>query len=264
LKREISRFDFFLLNQKDLQEAGNYVLIIDEINRGNVSAILGELISLLESDKRAGRSAELKAVLPYSRERFTVPPNLYLLGTMNTADRSISSLDTALRRRFVFEELLPRAELLEAETAKEANTEVAEDAGGYRAASDWPDLARMLAMINRRLELMLDREHTIGHAYLMGIQAEEQKIKRLRQVFYKQLIPLLQEYFYDDFDKIVRIIGPAFFDERREDPSLFFHGTPDDFGWQDGFSQKKNYVLRPLSDRDFLKAVRQIYEPLSA
>lgn len=172
----------------------NYVLIIDEINRGNVSAIFGELITLLETDKRIGEDEQIFLDLPYSKnEKFGVPNNLYLIGTMNTADRSVEALDTALRRRFSFTEIMPEPKLLQGKFV-----------GGIA-------LDKLLQTINKRVEILLDRDHTIGHSYF--IKLKEDDSEGLKQVFKNCIIPLLQEYFYGDYEKIGMIIGTGFFDE---------------------------------------------------
>ena len=170
----------------------SFVLIIDEINRGNVSQIFGELITLLEEDKRLGKSEALEVILPYSKTKFGVPPNLYILGTMNTADRSVEALDTALRRRFVFDEILPNY------TIDKLNYNFA----GIKAAD-------ILKTINNRLEKLLDKDHLIGHSYFI-IQDNEKPKDKLMNSFYKNIIPLLQEYFYGDFGKIGLVLGQGF------------------------------------------------------
>jgi len=172
------------------------VLIIDEINRGNVSQIFGELITLLEEDKRLGKSEALEVTLPYSKEKFGVPPNLYIVGTMNTADRSVESLDTALRRRFSFTEMMPEYDDLIEIQFKEFN------------------LGDLLKVINDRIEVLLNRDHTIGHSYFIKIRKNDHE--GLRITFKNNIIPLLQEYFYGDYEKIGLIIGKDFFEEPKK------------------------------------------------
>lgn len=162
-----------------------YIIIIDEINRGNVSKIFGELITLIEPSKRIGESEGLKVTLPYSGEKFGVPKNVYIVGTMNTADRSITSLDTALRRRFEFVEMMPDAEELEKSKYKDVN------------------LKKLLEAINTRIEYLLDREKTIGHAFFIGVE----NLNNLKNVFQNKIIPLLQEYFYNDYALIDAVLN---------------------------------------------------------
>ncbi|MEH6887122.1 AAA family ATPase [Priestia megaterium] len=168
-------------------ETKNYVLIMDEINRGNISRIFGELITLIEEDKRLGEANEVIVKLPYSRKAFGVPTNLYVIGTMNTADRSITLIDTALRRRFEFIEMLPDISLLP------------EDVDGI-------NVKILVQTINQRIEYLYDRDHTIGHAFFLVEDLSEQKIINIIQ---KKIIPLLQEYFYDDWEKIELVLGGA-------------------------------------------------------
>ena len=174
----------------------NYVMIIDEINRGNVANIFGELISLIEDDKRLGASEELRAELPYSHDIFSVPKNVYIIGTMNTADRSVEALDSALRRRFTFKEMMPKAELVPEEN----------------------NVRSIFEIINQRIEVLKDREHQIGHSYFMGVEKEDD----LKDVFYDKIIPLLQEYFYGDYEKIQLVIGEGFV--KKESESVKFAG----------------------------------------
>lgn len=173
-----------------------YALAIDEINRGNVSRIFGELISLIEPSKRLGESDELIVTLPYSRLKFGVPANLCFLGTMNTADRSIEALDTALRRRFRFKEMRPRYELLD----------------GLQV--EGVDVRRLLERINERLIVLRDRDHQIGHAYLLPLR-QKPTLGLLIEIFQKEIIPLLQEYFYSDYSKLLLVLGPGFVRELR-------------------------------------------------
>lgn len=174
----------------------NYVMIIDEINRGNVANIFGELISLIEDDKRLGASEELHAELPYSHTIFGVPKNVYIIGTMNTADRSVEALDSALRRRFTFKEMMPKSELVPEEH----------------------NVRSIFEIINQRIEVLKDREHQIGHSYFMGVNSEE----GLKAVIYDKIIPLLQEYFYGDYEKIQLVLGEGFV--KKDSASVKFAG----------------------------------------
>jgi MoxR-like ATPase len=179
----------------------NFVLIIDEINRGNVSAIFGELITLIEDDKRLGKTEGLEVMLPYSKEKFGVPPNLFIIGTMNTADRSVEALDTALRRRFSFEEMPPNYELEGLEYK----------IFGHSALD-------VLKTINKRIEKLLDKDHSIGHSYFLN--KDEDKIILS---FYKNIIPLLQEYFFGDYGKIGLVLGIGFVQQNDwDDDDKFF------------------------------------------
>ncbi|MCV3345788.1 AAA family ATPase [Campylobacter lari] len=171
-------------NPSEKPELKPYIIIIDEINRGNVSKIFGELITLIEPSKRIGKEEELKVTLPYSKDEFGVPKNVYIIGTMNTADRSITSLDTALRRRFEFVEMMPDISKLGNIEIKSENTE-----------KSIIDLQKLLTAINTRIEYLLDREKTIGHAFFIDVK----NLEDLKQVFQNKIIPLLQEYFYNDY-----------------------------------------------------------------
>lgn len=204
------------------------VLIIDEINRGNVSQIFGELITLIEEDKRMGNEESLEVLLPYSKKKFGVPPNLYIIGTMNTADRSVEALDTALRRRFSFEEMLP-------------NSKVVEEKG-------FNDYLRKEVMekINNRIELLLDRNHTLGHAYFIKENFENS--------FENEIIPLLQEYFYNDYGKIGLVLGKGFVREKSisatRDKTIFA-----DFETKNEVDIVKSYELIPFEQVDFKTAI---------
>ena len=174
-----------------------YVLIIDELNRGNVAGIFGELITLIEDSKRIGAEDQIWVTLPLSKARFGVPKNLHVVGTMNTADRSIALLDSALRRRFVFEEMMPEPFLPD-----------------IRTDVDGVDCQRLLAAMNRRITALLDREHQIGHTYLLGVGTVEELARRFRT----QVMPLLQEYFYDDWAKIRAVLNNNGFLQRLSMP----------------------------------------------
>ncbi|HEF3183086.1 TPA: McrB family protein [Campylobacter jejuni] len=177
----------------------SYIIIIDEINRGNVSKIFGELITLIEPSKRIGEKEELKVTLPYSGEKFGVPKNVYIIGTMNTADRSITSLDTALRRRFEFVEMMPDV------------SKLSMDCEGI-------NLQELLKAINTRIEYLLDREKTIGHAFFIGVE----NLNDLKKVFKNKIIPLLQEYFYNDYALINAVLNDndMIFEDKKDDKYL--------------------------------------------
>ncbi|WP_394796051.1 McrB family protein [Armatimonas sp.] len=164
------------------QNPPRYVLIVDEINRGNISKILGELITLLEDDKRIGEENELTVTLPYSREPFALPPNLYLIGTMNTADKSLALLDVALRRRFTFEELTP----------------------DFGVCGLTPEMEKVLEELNRRITLRKDRDHRIGHAFFMKVGSD---VDAFNAAFSGKVLPLLQEYFFNDWDGVRYVLG---------------------------------------------------------
>ncbi len=205
---------FNATNESGLEEKP-HVIIIDEINRGNVSAIFGEMITLLEDDKRRYNKEELELILPYSKEPFSVPNNVYVVGTMNTADRSVEALDTALRRRFSFVEMLPDATVLQKEHINK---------GFIEYDNHEIDLSNILTTINKRIEVLVDRDHTIGHAYFMDVIS----IEDLKNAFQNKIIPLLQEYFYGDYKKLEMVIGTNFF-EKNKNKDVEFAVKPNDF-----------------------------------
>ncbi|EAI7918035.1 AAA domain-containing protein [Campylobacter jejuni] len=233
------KFDDMSKNHKDYPD----IIIIDEINRGNVSKIFGELITLIEPSKRLGNEEALELTLPYSGEKFGVPKNVYIIGTMNTADRSITSLDTALRRRFEFVEMMPNSDLLnnvfickDVENPNEDEDYLGDDAKteGYAEI-----LQNILISINKRIEFLLDREKTIGHAFFMSeavkfnknnwIKPDEYEedwyvlsISKLKKVFQNKIIPLLQEYFYNDYALINAVLNDngMIFEDKKDDKYL--------------------------------------------
>ncbi|ELK8546094.1 AAA family ATPase [Campylobacter jejuni] len=185
--------------EKDEKTNLPYIIIIDEINRGNVSKIFGELITLIEPSKRIGEKEELKVILPYSKKEFGVPENVYIIGAMNTADRSITSLDTALRRRFEFIEMMPDV------------SKLSMDCEGI-------NLQELLKAINTRIEYLLDREKTIGHAFFIGVE----NLNDLKSIFQNKIIPLLQEYFYNDYALINAVLNDngMIFEDKKDDKYL--------------------------------------------
>ncbi len=212
--------DLCLKAQNDTEN--RYAIFIDEINRGNVSAIFGELITLIEPDKRIGSTNELKVKLPYSKREFGVPKNVDIIGTMNTADRSVEALDTALRRRFSFVEMQPNPSVL-------LNSE-------YQDV----DLKQLLETINQRIEVLVDKDHQIGHSYFIGIQ----NLEDLKQTFKDKIIPLLEEYFYGDFGKIGLVLGGSFI-YQEENKAKF----PNNFNYENDFLEdKKVYRFTPFEN----------------
>lgn len=223
----------------------NYVIIIDEINRGNVSSIFGELITLIEKDKRKGEDNELSVVLPYSRDSFVIPTNLHIIGTMNTADRSVEALDTALRRRFTFKEMLPNPIIIGKDGAANATNGVI-----HSGTENEIDLIHLLKVINDRIEILVDRDHTIGHAYLMDVDSKE----KLKHAFENKIIPLLQEYFYGDYRKMEMVIGSDFFDQDKLKRSGdIFAKTSNSINVETGVYQFKQF---DSEDFDIIDAVR--------
>ncbi|MDZ4668551.1 MAG: AAA family ATPase [bacterium] len=202
-----------------------FVLIIDEINRGNVSQIFGELITLIEDDKRLGKEEALKATLPYSKESFGVPHNVFIVGTMNTADRSVEALDTALRRRFSFIPKMPEEFKLQ-------------------ITNDGIDLPKILQTINKRLRILKDNDHTIGHAWLWSVSNTEQ----LQVVFENKILPLLQEYFFNDYEKLGLVLGDAFFKQHNQVNSNIFASFSGGNGLAGQYDQSWQYQLKSANE----------------
>ncbi|OQY96201.1 MAG: hypothetical protein B6D41_05355 [Chloroflexi bacterium UTCFX4] len=214
----------------------NYLLIIDEINRANISKVFGELITLIEDDKRLGNDYELKVRLPYSQQEFGVPANVYILGTMNTADRSIALLDIALRRRFTFVEMMP---LLE---------KVGENVAGV-------NLRALLGRLNQRITALLDRDHQLGHSYFMNLENADE----LRFAWYHRVVPLLQEYFYNDDQRLRAVLGSAFF-QPRASADIWNGSAPEMLD-----TETEHFDLQKFENDDqaFLNALRAIYKPVT-
>ena len=204
------------------------MIVIDEINRANIAKVFGELITLIEDDKRIGARNELKVTLPYSQEEFGVPKNLYILGTMNTSDRSIALLDIALRRRFTFIELKPDPELLK------------------EIVIDGIHCDRLLTQLNKRITLLIGRDYQIGHSYFMNIE----NIEDLRFTWYHRIIPLLQEYFYHDSKRLSAVIGSEFMQP------IDISDIPDTL--RDFRGIETQYEIADLQGEDFTKALSKI------
>ena len=208
-----------------------FVLIIDEINRGNISAIFGELITLIEEGKRIGQDEALTVTLPYSKESFGVPDNVYIIGTMNTADRSVEALDAALRRRFSFVEMNPKPEVIK-KYYKE----------------DWEkfnnvNLASLLEKINLRIEKLLDKDHQIGHSYFLNLE----NFESLRFTFKNKILPLLKEYFFGDIAKIGLVLGQNFLTRRNLKNVNFADFEYDDI---DDLNDRSEYEFQDIMTRN--------------
>jgi hypothetical protein len=243
LKSEFIIPSFFVREEKPseaIREQKNFVLVIDEINRGNVSSIFGELITLIEPNKRTGTSEALEVVLPYSKEKFSIPSNVYIVGTMNTADRSIESLDTALRRRFSFICMEPKPELIAT-------------VGKSKGAVDGIDLVQMLTRINERIEKLIDKDHKIGHSYFLDVESKED----LKIAFKDKVIPLLEEYFFGDFGKIGLVLGNSFISKDESTNFEFANFSGYDAQTQQDLKERSVYKIKPKNDWDF----KSIYQP---
>lgn len=287
------------------QDVPKYLLIIDEINRGNIAAVLGELITLLESDKRGGSKESIEVTLPYSKSNFAVPPNLYILGTMNTADRSVEALDTALRRRFSFTEVGPKPELLSplqmiADLWTHYNKTHWDDANYLSAAENLYqflgtsvkevdhkirknynlghtyrkedvenavdekslagiNLETLLRVINHRITRLIDRDHTIGHAYFMGIATAPDPWAALKEVFHRNLLPLMQEYFFGDHGKIGLVLGSGFVKEDKAAERVGFANF--EYPDMESLADRKLHKLVNVAEmkpEEFQQAVRNI------
>lgn len=220
------------LGPNETVEDHPYVFVIDEINRGNISKIFGELITLIENTKRKGAEEAMEVVLPYSGDLFSVPNNVYILGTMNTADRSIALMDTALRRRFGFVAMMPDASLLDGVNIVDKSVSV--------------NIGQMLRVINERITFLYDREHTIGHAFFMKL-VQGGTVSDLAEIFKKSVVPLLQEYFYEDYEKIRLVLG----DSAKKDKDAQFIQAKDisedlfdiDVSETIDISERRNYTI---------------------
>ena len=221
-----------IVKEANEDRANDYAIFIDEINRGNIANIFGELITLIEDDKRIDTANYIPAKLPYSNEDFGVPPNLYIIGTMNTADRSVEALDTALRRRFSFIEMNPEPEKLSTEEYK----------------CDGLDLEALLMAINARIEKLLDKDYCIGHSYFMTIRNRQEPLQEMKIIFRNKILPLLQEYFYSDWGKIMLVVGKEFVFKKTETVKFLTTELTDEYEeYNDkpiyGFTDSQNWTI---------------------
>jgi len=236
-----------LCRKARLAPSQRFAMIIDEINRGNISKIFGELITLIEPDKREGEENAISVTLPYSGESFSVPPNVDIIGTMNTADRSLALLDTALRRRFDFVPVLPNA-----------RDDDGSPLGGLRVTvgEQAINVPVMLSVVNQRIEALYDLDHCIGHAYftsLAEVPDGDDRLVALSQIFSNRIIPLLEEYFFEDWQKIRLVLG----DNQKLEGNQFIHENRDHesdltylFGSDHGldtYATKRRYVVQQAS-----------------
>ncbi len=218
----------------------DYAIFIDEINRGNIANIFGELITLIEDDKRIDTANYISAKLPYSNEDFGVPPNLHIIGTMNTADRSVEALDTALRRRFSFIEMNPEPAKLSTEEFKCTGI----------------DLEAILNAINTRIEKLLDKDYCIGHSYFMTIKNRQSPLEEIKTIFQNKILPLLQEYFYGDWGKILLVIGKEFVETKKDSIKFLSTESYEDF---EEYDEKPIYNFTTPSNWT-LDSFKSIYE----
>ncbi|MEM6842494.1 MAG: AAA family ATPase [Bacteroidota bacterium] len=261
MKRAVQQLDYGQLSPADYQQAGSFVIIIDEINRGNPASIFGELISLIENDKRAGQAEALQTILPYSREPFRVPPNLFLIGTMNSADQSVDTLDLAFRRRFTFQAIRPDTNLLKEAIVVSINQIENADNQNFsnaaepktRYASQKIHLDKLLNVINERLLWLRSEDYQIGHAYLLPVLTAEKPLNALREAVYQRIIPLLEEYFFDDWEKRIAVLGSSFVEELSGD--FLYRGDSSVFN-----VPEKRCRWRTLNDAEFVEALQQIYQ----
>jgi len=221
-----------ICKEASLDPNNRYAIFIDEINRGNVSAIFGELITLIEIDKRKGAENEMSIDLPYSKMKFSVPSNLDIYGTMNTADRSVEALDTALRRRFEFQEMMPDLLIISKEMVSGIS------------------LSKVLDTINKRIELLIDCDHTIGHSYFIKIKSKQ----ALADAFNNKIVPLLQEYFYGDYGKIGLVLGQGFVKKLKNNDTDFA-----DFDYENANDFKvPTFILTQVTGETVIEAIHQL------
>ena len=227
--------EHYKLNIQTTKNSNKYILIIDEINRGNISKIFGELITLIEEDKRESLSLKL----PYSQDPFTVPKNLYIIGTMNTSDRSIASIDIALRRRFTFKEMMPDSTLIDEEL----------EVHGL-------NIQDIFKTLNERISVLLDRDHQIGHSYFMNLKADKDLETNFKQVWFDCIIPLLNEYFYGDWDKLQALLGKA----QDNGESFIKKLSQVKFATDYTCDEDETFDFTPQKDIDFSKALKNAFE----
>jgi 5-methylcytosine-specific restriction protein B len=244
-------------NDAAKKERKNFVLIIDEINRGNISKIFGELITLIEPSKRLGQPEAIEVTLPYSGDKFSVPDNLYIIGTMNTADRSLALMDTALRRRFDFIEMMPDYNVLHNEEGSSFKVE----SDGFEI-----DLARLLETMNKRIAALYDREHQLGHAFLMPVVKaiaagdDEKALHELKSCFKNKIIPLLAEYFFEDWQKIRLVVG----DNQKPEAYQLINQSDVDYEVLFGDTEDVGDVADEVQDYKLIEADSELWtDPLT-